>query len=512
MFFFAKKNQKTCISSANAGRGVRDSTPKVFWFFFAKKNIFLATLALAGCDLAPEYRVPLTKVPVAYKEAARFAAARPLDGVPRGAWWTVFGDPTLDSLEQRVDDANPSLAASLAVLAHARALAAEARAGLFPSLAVGGEITTDRQSNRRPLRGRDQPNQYLSNDIGAQAQYEVDLWGKVANAVKAGRAAAEASAADLETARLSLHAALAADYIDLRGLDAQARVLGDTVKAYDQALQLTQNRFAGKIASGLDVSRAQDQLATAQASLTDIVGRRALAEHAIAVLVGKLPAELSIPPVAWPLAAPPIEAGLPSELLERRPDVAAAARQMEAANATIGVARAAFYPTLSLDLLYGMQDTGFNLFSLPNDFWAVGPGLAMPLFEGGLRHAEERAAIATYRLAAAQYRATVLNAFQDVEDALAQRRDLAKEASDEDTALQAARRTLTMDMALYRDGAANFLDVVIAEAAELGAEQAAVELRTRRAAADVALVRALGGGWQAAATRVGGTKPRRPAT
>jgi NodT family efflux transporter outer membrane factor (OMF) lipoprotein len=474
-FFSEEKNQKTFGS----------------WRGLLGAAVFL----VAGCDLAPKYQVTPTVVPVAYKEAAAFAPAHPLDAVPRRAWWRVFADPTLNRLEPLVDSANPSLAASLAALSQARAFAAEARAGLFPTLSVGGQINTDRQSDRRPLRGAHEPNQYLDNAIDAQAHYEVDLWDRVANSIKSGRRAAQESAADLETTRLSLHAELAADYITLRGLDAQARVLQNAAGAYRQAVRLTENRFAGKIASGLDVSRAQSQLGKAQASLTDIGVRRALVEHAIAVLVGKLPSQLTLPPADWTLALPEIAEGLPSELLERRPDVASAERQMAAANATIGVARAAFYPTLSLDMLYGLQDTGFNLFSLPNDVWAVGPGLAMPLFEGGLRNAEEGAAIAAYRLAEAHYREAVLGAFQEVEDALAQRRLLAVEARQEDAALQAARQTLAMDMTLYRDGATNFLDVVVAQAEELQTEQAAVDLRTRQVQSDLALVRALGGGW-----------------
>jgi NodT family efflux transporter outer membrane factor (OMF) lipoprotein len=452
-------------------------------------------LPLAGCDLAPQYHVPLTTVPVAYKEASAFQRARPADDLPRGAWWVAFGDPVLDQLEAQVDGGNPTLAASLAALDQARALAAEARAGLFPTLSVAGQINEDRQSNRRPTRRPGQPNQYLDNSITAQASYEVDLWDRVANAIKSGRAAAQATAADVETTRLSLHAELAADYITLRGLDAQARVLHDAATAYREALRITQNRFAGKISSGIDVTRAQTQLDSAEAAIIDIAARRALTEHAIASLVGKQPAQLSIPPADWTMALPAIAPGLPSQLLERRPDVASAERQMAAANATIGVARAAFYPTLSLNILYGLQDTGFNLFSLPNDMWAVGPGLALPVFEGGLRHAEEAAAIAQYRLAVAHYRETVLGAFQDVEDALAELRLLTDEIGQQAAAVRAARQTVDMTMKLYRDGATNFLDVVIAQTAELQSEQAITDLRTRRVQADVALVRALGGGW-----------------
>jgi NodT family efflux transporter outer membrane factor (OMF) lipoprotein len=493
-FFSEEKKQKTFASWCSPNVTLRGVN--VFWFFFSKKNMLsVFTLALAGCDLAPKYKVPLTTVPVSYKEASAFEPAHPLDTVPRGAWWTVFGDPTLNELEARIDAGNPTLAASLAELQRARAIAAEARAGLFPSLSVGGHINTDRQSDRRPLRSPAQPGQYLDNAIDAQAHYEIDLWDRVANTIRAGRDAAQATAADLETERLSLHAELASDYIELRGLDAQARVLENAVTAYTQAVRITQNRFAGKIASIIDVSRAQNQLGDAEAQLTDIRSRRALTEHAIAVLTGRQPAEVSLPSETWDLALPEISPGLPSQLLERRPDVASAERQMAAANATIGVARAAFYPTLSLDMLYGLQDTGFNMFSLPDQFWALGPGVALPLFEGGLRNAEEAAAVAAYRLSLANYRATVLGAFQEVEDALSQQRLLAVEAQQEGSALAASRQTLSADLTLYKDGATNFLDVVIAQAEELQSEQADVDLRTRRAQADLSLVRALGGGW-----------------
>lgn len=450
---------------------------------------------LSGCNLAPHYRVPLTTVPVAFKEAAAFQPARPADALQRDAWWRAFEDPVLDNLEAQVDSASPTLAASLAVLEQAQAYAAQARSGLYPTLAVGGHINTDRQSNRRPLRGSNQPNQYLDNGISAQANYEVDLWGKVANAIRAGRDAAQATAADVEGTRLSLHAELADDYIALRGYDAQSRVLGNAAAAYSQAVRITRNRFAGKIASGIDVSRADAQLASAQAAIIDVAAKRALMEHAIAVLVGRQPSQLTLAPERWTLALPAISPGLPSTLLERRPDVASAERQMAAANATIGVARAAFYPSLSLNILYGLQATGFNIFSLPNDFWAVGPGLALPLFEGGLRDAEEAAAVAQFRLAEAHYRQAVLTAFQEVEDALSDLHRFADEARQQDAAVRAAQQTVTMTTNLYKDGATSFLDVVVAQTAELQSEQVATDLRTRRVQADVRLVRALGGGW-----------------
>jgi NodT family efflux transporter outer membrane factor (OMF) lipoprotein len=450
---------------------------------------------LSGCDLAPTYHLPVMHVGVSYKEAGLWQVAMPADTMKRAAWWKALGDPTLDGLESQVEAANPDLAASLAAFEQARAFAAEAQSGIYPTLSFGGDFTTNRQSNRRPLRGAGQPNQYLANTIDVQASYEIDVWDRIANAIKAGRAAAQASAADLAFAKLSLHAEMAEDYVTLRGFDAQADVLGNAVSSYRQALAVTQARYAGKIASGIDVSRAQTQLADAQAALTDVAASRALIEHAIAALIGKMPAELTILPAAWQLCDVAISIGLPSTLLERRPDIASAERLVAAANATIGETRAAFYPTISLNMLYGLQDTGFNLFSLPNDMWAFGPGLALPLFEGGLRDAEEGAAIAAYQRSVADYRSTVLAAFQQVEDALSQRRLLAGEAGLEAEAVAAARRTVTMTTNLYKDGATSFLDVVVAQTEELKAEQTASSLRTRRLQASVALVRALGGGW-----------------
>jgi NodT family efflux transporter outer membrane factor (OMF) lipoprotein len=442
--------------------------------------------------------VPLTQVPVAYKEAALWHPAQPADAIPRGSWWTLFGDPKLNELEANIDAGNPTLAAALASYERARGFVGESESGLFPTFSVGGYANHDRQSDLRPLRGKGQPNEYLDNLIDVQAKYEVDLWDRVANTIKASRQAAQASDADLEAIRLSLHAELAADYINLRGLDAQAQVLAGAVAAYTQALSLTQTLFAGKLVSAIDVSRAQAQLATAQSQATDISARRALLEHAIAVLIGRTPAELTLPPAPWVLHQVEVPTGLPSTLLERRPDVAAAERQVAAANATIGVTKAAFYPTLSLSLMYGLESTQNALFKLPNDFWAIGPGFVMPLFEGGLRRAEESVAVSAYRLAAAQYRGAVLSAFQDIEDDLARLRLYAAEAAQDQTAADAAQRTVDMSTNLYRDGAVSYLDVVVAQAAALSAQQALIDIRTRRMAVAVSLVRDLGGGWSRA--------------
>ena len=473
--------------------------------------------ALAGCDLAPHRVMPVVSIPASYTEAASWHMAVPADRLDPGHWWTLYGDAELDGLEARLEPNSPDLAASLASFGRARAFAAEAEAGLFPQVSVGGQIQTDRQSNRRPRRGRGEPNQYLNNDIDAQAVYEIDLWHRVANEVKAGRASAEASAADLATVRLSLEAELADDFLILRGLDAQADVLARTEATYRQALVLTQNRFAGKISPEQDVSRAQTQLDDASAQVADVASRRALMQHAIATLVGLAPEQLSITPATTLLRLPLIATGLPSSLLQRRPDIASAERQMVAANATIGVARAAFYPTVSLDLVYGLVASSFNIFSLPDSFWALGPGLTMPLFEGGLRHAEESGAVEAYHLAVANYRGTVLRAFQEVEDSLSQIEWLGREARDEAGAAKAAGQTEAIATNLYKDGASSYLEVVTAQTAALQAERAVIDLRTRRLEASVALIRALGGGWTQrdlpdtkglSVAQAGGTAPR----
>ena len=451
--------------------------------------------ALAGCDLAPKYHVPVTSVPVSFKEASYWRVAQPSDTVRRGDWWQLFGDRTLNALEARVDSANPTLAASLAAYDRARAFAAQAEAGLAPTIAIGGYSNEDRQSNRRPRRRPGQPNQYLDNSISVRANYEFDFWDQIANQIRAGRDLAQATAADLETTRLLLHADLANTYLALRGFDAEIAVLRSAVTAFTQAVRITQTRFQGKISPFIDVTRAQTQLGIAEAQLTDYLSRRALEEHAIAVLVGLAPAELSLPSTAWQVRQPQISPGLPTTLLERRPDISAAERQVAAANATIGVARAAFYPNVSLDLIYGLQDSGFNIFSIANDFWAVGPGFVLPLFEGGLLRAEEQAAIGGYKLAVANYRQTVLSAFQEVEDDLALIRLLGEEQKQQDAAVAAAQQTLNMALTLYRDGATSFLDVVVAQTAALQAEETDVALRTRRFQASVALIRDIGGGW-----------------
>ena len=456
----------------------------------------LGASILAGCDLAPAYSPPTLTIPTGYKETGPWTQASPRDGLPRGAWWAAFGDPTLDALEARVDTSNPTLAAALAAFDQARALAAQARASTLTTVIATASPAYNRQSANRPLRGANEPNEYGADTLGAQVDYEFDFWGRIRNLVAAGEADAQATAADLATARLSLHAELADDYLQLRGLDAQSRLLINTVAAYQRALTLTQIRHTGGVASGLDVDRAAAQLSSAKAQISDVAAQRALFEHAIASLTGQPASSFSIPPAADQGVIPAIPIGLPSDLIQRRPDVAAAERRAFAANRQIGVARAAFFPTISLDALGGFQNTGEpDLLTAPNTYWTIGPQLALTVFDAGRRHAVVAASRAAFLLASADYRATVLAAFQQVEDQLALGKRLSDEARDEADAVHSSQATTNLSMIRYREGATNYLDVVTAQTAELQAEQTALVLQTRRQAAAVDLVRALGGGW-----------------
>lgn len=462
--------------------------------------IFLIAL-LGGCSLAPKYEKPVVPIADSYKEGGPWQPATPNDALTRGDWWTGFNDPKLNELEANAEKANPDLAAASDHYLGARAFADEARSGLFPQIDGQALATHNRQSDTRPLRSASQPDEYKDDLVGAQLNYEFDFWGRVRNTVAAGEANAQASAADLASARLSLQAELADDYIALRGLDAQSKLLADTVDAYSKALDLTKNRFKGGIASGLDVSHAQTQLDVARAQTSDVHARRALYEHAIARLVGASASSFSIDPMVMDFPLLDVPVGIPSILLERRPDIAAAERRTAAANAQIGVARAAFFPTLTLTASGGYESTGaMDWLTAPNMFWSIGPKAFLTLFDAGNRHAREREVQAQFDEAGEHYRATALTAFQQVEDNLALLKLLGAEARDENAAVVSSQKTLDLALDRYRNGAVNYLEVVESQTAALQSRRTALSLHDRQLEASVGLVRALGGGWKAADT------------
>lgn len=457
-------------------------------------------MVLGGCSFAPPYRPPAIATPAAYKEAGPWAPAAPR-AAPAGLWWRAYGDETLNGLEARIEAANPTLAVALARYDQARANLVRIGAGQYPTLGVDADFTRNRQSDNRPLRSANQPSVYSADTIEAGASYELDLWGRVRNAVAAGRADAEASADDLAGVKLSLQSRLAATYATLRGLDQQIALLSATVDAYDKADAVTKRRFASGIASGLDVSRAGAQRAEAQARLFDARAARALAEHAIASLVGTPASDFAVAPSTISLALPAVPAGLPSSLLERRPDIAAAERRMAAANAEIGVAKAAFFPTISLSGGVGFQNTGMDgLVTAPNLLWSVGPGAVLNLFDGGRRRGGLALARARWDEATARYRATVLQAFEEVENGLALLHHLEGEAAAQDEAVRQAAQTEILSMNRYMKGAVDYLDVVTAQTTALRARLTALDLQTRRLKASIQLNAALGGGWRATST------------
>jgi multidrug efflux system outer membrane protein len=459
--------------------------------------VAILALALAGCSLAPAYTPPSLNAatPTAYKEMGPWTPASPADAAPRGDWWRVYNDQTLDGLEQRIETANPDLAAALARYDQARGFAAQARAALVPEIDASASATNNGQSRHKPLRVGG-PNTYDNDIIGGTASYEFDLWGRVRNTVAAGKAEAQASGADAASVKLSLEAQLADAYLNLRGLDAEEKLLADATGDYARALTLTQAQHDGGAVSGLDVGRAQTQLESAKAQDVDVSAQRTLLEHEIAALVGEPASNFSLTPLAQLPPQPAVPVAAPSVLLQRRPDIAAAERRAFAANRGIGVARAAFFPTLSLDASAGLQTAGgANLLNLANSWWTLGPSLAVAVFDGGRRKAGVDIARAQFDEASANYRSTVLAAFQQVEDNLALCNRLADEARAQDAAVAAARRTEALALIQYRLGAVTYLDVVTAQTASLDAQRAALAVATRRLQASVDLVRALGGDW-----------------
>ncbi len=450
---------------------------------------------LGACSMAPDYTAPKTASVPAFKEVAGWSAAMPQDAAPRGAWWKAYGDRVLDDLEARAEAASPTLDAALARYDSARAAAGEAHADLLPTITANGSFARTRVSKGRPLSSGSAAT-YDDAIVGGGIDYELDLWGRIRNRVKADVAEADATKADLASARLSLQASVADAYFRLRGLDAEARLLDQSVEAFSRAYDLTATRHDGGISSGIDVNRARTVLASARALVADNANERAVTEHELAALTGAIASQFAIAPAGdMPMPKPlVVPVGTPSSLLERRPDIAAAERRVFAANAKIGVARAAYFPTLSLDATGGWRTTHGNLLSAPNTFWGLGPiASVLTLFDGGRRKSEVRMARADYEEVTANYRETVLTAFRQVEDAIASLHHLEAEAAAQKDAAQAASRTSEIAMSRYRDGASAYLDVVTAQTDALSAERSLILVQTRRMQASVALVRALGG-------------------
>ncbi len=454
---------------------------------------------LAACSFAPDYKAPETAAaPAAYKETGDWKLAQPADAEPRGNWWSLFNDPQLNALEARVTAANQDIKAAFARLEQARAQSRAARADLFPTLTAGPTLTRSRASQNGPHYAPGA--EPTGNDFLLQADlsYEIDVWGRVRNALSAANAGAQASAADLATLDLSTHAELATDYFSLRGADSQQVLLDQTVADYTKALQLEQNLYNGGAAALSDLVQAQAQLETARTQAADVRLQRAQLEHAIAVLVGEAASGFKLDPMPLPLelAPPAIDPGTPSTLLERRPDVAAAERRVAAANAQIGVARAAYFPVFSLSASAGYDSThSSNWIEAPSTIWSIGPSAVLTLFDAGRHAAQSAQAHAAYDEQVADYRGSVLNAYREVEDNIAALRQLEQESISQAAAVNATRKAQQQAVYRYKGGIVTYLEVVTTENAALQAQLSAANIQARRLGAGVLLVKALGGGW-----------------
>ena len=460
-----------------------------------------ALLLLAGCTVGPRYSRPSVPVPPSYKESGNWKQAQPSDQNLGGKWWEVFNDPRLNQLEQRVEISNQNLKAAEAQFAQAQALVRYYRADYYPTVTAGAAATRIHTSdNRPPQTSVFSGITYNDFALPLQLSYQVDAWGRVRRTVESSREQAQASAADLAAVNLSMQAEVALDYFQARSLDAEEKLLTSTVKDYESALQLTQNRFHGGLASALDVEQAQTQLESTRAQAIDVGVARAQYEHALATLVGEPASTFTLPPLPLKTPPPPIPAGVPSELLERRPDIAASERRMASANAQIGVAKAAYYPTIFLQGTGGFESGVITtLLSGPSTLWSVGPAAAETLLDFGRRKAINQQAQAAYDQTVANYRQTVLTGFQQVEDNLAALRILEQEARTQDAAVAAAQQALTTSTNRYKGGVTSYLEVITAQSAALSNETTAVNILGRRMTASILLIEALGGGWNTSA-------------
>jgi len=437
------------------------------------------------------------QAPAAYKEVGNWKPAQPNDQNLGGEWWKIFQDPQLDALELQVNVSNQNLKAAEAQFRQARAALRYNRADYYPTVTAGLSGTRTRVSSRRPP-----PNSIFNgiteNDftLPVDVSYQADVWGRIRKNVESYREQAQASAADLATVNLSMHADLAIDYFQARSLDAQEQLLNDTVKQYEQALELTQNRFQGGIASEVEVQQAKTQLQTTRAAAIDVGVLRAQYEHAVAILIGTPPAEFSLPPLPLTAPPPPVPVGMPSELLERRPDIAAAERRVAAANAQIGVAKSAYYPIINLSASGGFESSAITtLLNGPSGLWSLGLSAVGTVFDVGRRRSLNDQARAAYDFQVAAYRQSALSGFQQVEDNLAAVRILENEAQVQQLAVAAAQRSLDLSITRYKGGVTSYLEVTTAQSAALADQVTAVNILGRRMASTVLLIQALGGGW-----------------
>ena len=455
----------------------------------------LGLIALIGCAVGPKYKTPATPAPSAYKEIGDWKTAQPNDQNLGGNWWEIFQDPQLNDLEAQINVSNQNLKAAAAQYTEARAVLRYARADYYPTLTATPAATRQKYSANRALNlGRGLTfNDYI---VPLNLSYETNAWGRVSKNVESYREQAQASAADLAVVNLSMHADLAVDYFSARALDAEEKLLRDTVVQYEQALQLNEDRYTGGLASEVDVEQARTILETTRAQMVDVGVARAQYEHAVAVLIGKPPAEFTLPPLPLTTPPPPIPVGLPSELLERRPDIAAAERLVASANAQVGLAKLAYYPVINLLASGGFESgTITTLFQGPAALWAVGASATWTVFDVGRRRAQSDQAIAAYDSTVATYRQTVLTGFQQVEDNLAALRILEQEAGVQAKAVDAAQRSLSLSNTRYEGGVTSYLEVITAQNAALSDEVTAVNILGRRMASAVLLIEALGGGW-----------------
>ena len=463
-------------------------------------GLLVGLFLLNGCGVGPRYAKPTAATPPGYKEVPPdWKAAQPNDQIARGKWWEIFQDPQLNGLEEQINVSNQNLKAAEAQFQQARALVRYNRAAYYPTVTGGTSAEREHLSRHRPLVASSTQTNGTDLVIPFDVSYEADVFGRVRHTVEAARSNGQASAADLESVRLSLHAELALDYFMLRTFDAEEQLLHSNVSAFEKALELTQNRYTGGVASAVDVAQAQTQLENTRTQAIDVLIQRAQNEHAIAALTGQPASTFSISPAAWNTPPPAIPPGLPSDLLERRPDIAAAERRVAAANAQVGVARAAYFPVFNLTGTGGFESTSITtLIQGPSGFLTAGASAVVTAFDVGRRRALSEQARAAYDESEANYRQTVLSAVQEVEDNLAALRILNDEAKAQQAAVAAAEHSLDLSTNRYKGGVVSYLEVTTAQSTALADERAAVDVLRRRMTASVALIKALGGGWNSA--------------